>query len=168
MDGRVRMRTDVDIERTATLALLRRTRHATRTLLGGLDPEMVVHDDEGAWRVRDVVGHLGIWNGEAARSLEAHASGGEYTCIGSDLYDEYNGAAALERRGWPMDRVWTEYERTHDRLEAAVEAMPADRWDVPALYPWNERGTVVGLVVLMTEHETADHCDLVKAATASA
>lgn len=46
--------------------------------------------------------------------------------------------------------------------------MPADRWDVPALYPWNERGTVVGLVVLMTEHETADHCDLVKAATTSA
>ena len=73
-------------------------------------------------------------------------------------------AAALERRGWPMDRVWTEYEETHDRLEAADEAMPADRWDVPARYPWNECGTVAGLVVLMTEHETADHGDLVKAA----
>jgi hypothetical protein len=158
------MRTEVQAERTATLALLRRTRRTTRAALEPLDPEEVVHDDERAWRVRDVIGHLGVWNGEAARALEAHAAGGEYTCIEADeLYDAYNEPAAIERRPWPMERVWAEYEATHDRLEAAVATMPADRWDAAALYPWNERGTVVGLVVLMTEHETADHCEPVAA-----
>jgi len=62
-----------------------------------------------------------------------------------------------------VGRVWAEYEATHDRLEAAIVAMPAERWDAPLLYPWNERGTVVGLVVLMTEHETADHCEPIAA-----
>lgn len=154
------MRSEVDDERTATLALLRRTRRMTRATLDRLDPEAVVHDDEEAWRTRDVIGHLGVWNGEAARSLEAHAAGSGYACIDTDArYDAYNEQAAIERRDWTVDRVWAEYEATHDRLEAAVAAMPPDRWDAPALYPWNELGTVVGLVILMTEHETADHCE---------
>jgi hypothetical protein len=154
------MRRDVEAERAAALALLRRTRRMTRDALGRLEPTLVVHADEGAWQVRDVVGHLGIWNGEAARSLEAHARGTDYACIESEaLYDGYNAEAVSERRSWSLARVWEEYETTHDRFETALEAVPADRWDVPLLYPWNERGSVAGLVVLMTEHETADHCE---------
>jgi hypothetical protein len=154
------MRTDVSTERAAALALLRRTRRSTRALLASMDPEQVVHDDGAGWRVRDIVGHLGVWNDEAARSLEAHAAGGEYTCIETDaLYDVYNGPAARERRAWSMGEVWAEYEATHDRLEAAVAALPVERWDEPSLYPWSERGSVVGLILLMTEHETADHCE---------
>jgi hypothetical protein len=154
------MRIDVDDERNSTLWLLRRTRRMTRAALEPLDPAAVVHDDEQAWRVRDVLGHLGVWNGEAARSLEAHAAGGEYTCIAtSGLYDIYNERAAAERRAWPMADVWAEYEATHDRLEAAIATMPPDRWDTPIQYPWTEQGSVVGLVVLMTEHETSDHCE---------
>jgi hypothetical protein len=154
------MRTEMDDERNSTLLLLRRTRRMTRAALEPLDPEALVHDDGPAWRVRDVLGHLGVWNGEAALSLEAHTAGGAYTCIASaGFYDDYNERAASERRAWPMADVWAEYEATHDRLEAAVAAMPPDRWDTPIQYPWTELGSVVGLVVLMTEHETSDHCE---------
>jgi hypothetical protein len=56
-----------------------------------LDPGAVVHDDEQASHVSDVLGHLGVWNGETARALEAHAARGEHTCIeGSGLHDAYN------------------------------------------------------------------------------
>lgn len=154
------MRIDVESERNSTLSLLRRTRRMTRTALEPLDPDAVVHDDEQAWRVRDVLGHLGVWNREAARSLEAHAAGGGYTCIAtSGLYDSYNEGAITERRAWPMAGVWAEFEATHHRLEAAIGGMPPDRWDTPIQYPWTELGSVVGLVVLMTEHETSDHCE---------
>lgn len=154
------MRTEMDDERNSTLQLLRRTRRMTHAALDPLDPEAVVHDGEPAWQVRDVLGHLGVWNGEAALSLEAHAAGGQYTCIEtSGLYDPYNEQAVLERRAWPMADVWAEYETTHDRLDAAIETMPPDRWDTPIQYPWTELGSVVGLVVLMTEHETSDHCE---------
>jgi len=158
------MRTEMDDERNSTLSLLRRTRRMTLAALEPLDPDAVVHDDEQAWQVRDVLGHLGVWNGEAARSLEAHAAGGEYTCIDtSGLYDGYNEKAALERRAWPMADVWAEYEATHDRLEAAIATMPPERWDTPIKYSWTELGSVVGLVVLMTEHETTDHCEPLQA-----
>ena len=59
------MRTEIDDERDSTLWLLRRTRRMTRQALEPLDPGAVVHDDEQAWQVRDVLGHLGVWNGDA-------------------------------------------------------------------------------------------------------
>ena len=158
------MRTEMDDERNSTLLLLRRTRRMTRDALEPLDPQAIVHGDGPAWQVRDVLGHLGVWNGEAARSLEAHAAGGEYTCIASaGFYDDYNEQAASERRAWSMADVWAEYEETHDRLETAVATMPPVRWDTPIQYPWTELGSVVGLVVLMTEHETSDHCEPIQA-----
>jgi len=154
------MRTEMDDERNSILSLLRRTRRLTLASLEPLDPDTVVYDDEQAWRVRDVLGHLGVWNGEAARSLETHAAGDEYTCIATPgLYDTYNERAVTERRAWPVTDVWAEYEATHDRLEGAIATMPPDRWDTPIMYPWTELGSVVGLVVLMTEHETSDHCE---------
>ena len=135
------MRSDVIDERESTLGLLRRTRRATHATLEPLDPEAGVQDGDDAWMVRDVVGHLGVWNGEAAKALEAHAFGETYTVLeGARGYDDYNAEAVAERRTWSMEQVWAEYDETHARLEAAVESMPTDRWDVPVPYPWTESG----------------------------
>lgn len=162
-----RMNPDIEARRRQMLDLLDQTRHATRAALSRLDPERVVHSDERAWRVRDVVGHLGVWNGEAARSLNAHARGGEYSCIPSESeYYAYNGPAADERRAWPMQAVWDEYEHSHDQLKAMIERMPAEKWDREMLYPWRLRGTVEDLIRIMMKHETHDHCDLVLKAAA--
>jgi hypothetical protein len=131
-------------------------------LLSGLDPERVVHNDERAWRVRDIVGHLGVWNGEAAQSLAAYAKGGEYYCIPTDAkYYEYNGPAADERWTWTMEQVWVEYETSHDQLKLIVETMPDEKWEGDMVYPWNERGTVEHFIKVMMDHEKVDHCDLV-------
>jgi hypothetical protein len=54
------MNSDLHERRRELLALLEETRRETRSLLSGLDPEQVVHTDERAWRVRDVVGHLAV------------------------------------------------------------------------------------------------------------
>jgi len=150
------------------LDLLDGTRRETRSALSRLDPERVVHTDERAWRVRDVVGHLGVWNGEAARSLSAYAGGGEYYCVPSEAqYYEYNGPAADERRTWTIQQVWAEYEQSHDQLKGLVETMPAEKWDGDMLYPWRERGTVEGLIRTMMNHERIDHCAIVLKAVAA-
>jgi hypothetical protein len=154
------MNAKVEEERRQTLDLLDRTRAETRSALCRLGPERVVHADARAWRVRDVVGHLGVWNGEAARSLSAYALGGEYYCIPSESeYDDFNGPAADERRTWPMEQVWAEYENSHDQLRLQVETMPVEKWEGDLLYPWRERGTIEGLIRTMMNHERADHCD---------
>jgi hypothetical protein len=155
------MNPDVEEPRRQALALLEATRGETRSALSGVDPGRVVHHDQAGWRVRDVLGHVGVWNGEAARSLRAHAGGGEYHCIESEaLYDEYNGLASGERRAWAIEQVWAEYEASADQLRLLVESMPADKWHSQMLYPWNERGTVRGLVEIMMKHEV-EHREII-------
>ncbi len=162
------MASNVEQSRRSLLDLLEHTRLETRRILSRLDPDRVVHDDERLWRVRDVLGHLGVWNVEAARSLSAHARGEEYTCIDSSgRYYDYNGPAADERKQWTLDEVWAEYESSHDQLNAAIKAMPAHKWYDSMLFPWNERGTVEHLIRVMMSHEKIDHCDLILKATTS-
>ncbi len=151
-----------ETRRNVTLYLLEKTRSETRLTLSHLDPERVVHDDERAWRVRDIIGHLGAWNREAARSLSAYAQGSEYNCISARTeYDEYNGPAADERRAWTTQQVWAEYEASHDQLNEIIETMPVEKWDGEMLYPWNERGTIEQFIKRMMKHETIDHCSIV-------
>ena len=139
--------------------LLETARRQTLSAFSGSDAERIVHHDRAAWRVRDVLGHLGAWNGEAARSLQAHAQGGEYHCIPSEAeYDQYNASAAAERHSWSLEQVWAEYESSSSQLISGAESMPAEKWSQEMLYPWNERGTVRNLIEVMVLHES-EHRD---------
>ena len=156
------MDTDTEVTRRQILNLLDQTRCETRALLSSLDPERVVHNDERAWRVRDIIGHLGVWNVEAVRSLEAYAARGEYSCVPSEAeYYDYNGPAAELRRTWPLEQVWAEYETAHDQLQQIITSLPDEKWAGEMLYPWNNRGTVEYFIRVMMAHEKVDHCNLV-------
>ena len=155
------MNSNVEETRALMLQLLDVTQRKTRLALSGIDPERVVFNDNPIWRVRDVVGHIGVWNGEAAYSLRVHAEGGEYYCIESEMqYDEYNASAVEERRSWEIDQVWAEYEASYDQLKLVVETMPTENWNVDMLYPWNERGTVQNLIEVMMKHEV-EHREII-------
>ncbi len=150
---------DIQARRARVLNLLKRTRSETRRQLSSIDPELVVHNDERRWRVRDVVGHLGAWNWEAVRSLRAYLGGEEYHCVASEAhYDEYNGPAADLRYAWPLELVWDEYNEAHGQLFRFVQAVRDEKWDGTILYPWNERGTVEQLIEIMMTHESTSHC----------
>ncbi len=149
------------------LDLLEQTRSETRALISSVDADRIIHTDERLWRVRDILGHLGIWNLEAARSLQAFAEGGEYCCVPSEAeYYDYNGPAAELRKTWTMEQVWTEYENAHELLRQIVATLPAEKWDAELLYPWNSRGMPEYLIIIMMKHESVDHCELIKLAAA--
>ena len=148
------MNSNVEETRALMLQILDVTQRETRLALSRIDPERVVFKENPIWRVRDVVGHIGVWNGEAAYSLRAHAEGSEYHCIQSEgKYDEYNASAVEERRAWNIDQVWAEYEASYNELKLLVETMPEENWNTDMLYPWNERGTVRKLIEIMMKHE---------------
>ena len=152
----------IEETRFLLLSLLEKTRRETRETLSKFDPERIIHTDERAWRVRDILGHLGVWNAEAARSISALANGEEYFCIPTDaMYYDYNGPAAEERSAWSMDQVWTEYETAHDQLRSLIETMPDENWEREMIFPWNERGSITRLIIMMMDHEKTDHCDIV-------
>ncbi len=159
------MDANTQASRDRLLQLLDHTRNATRLFLSGLEPELIVHSDERAWRVRDVVGHLGVWNLEAAHSLRAHAEGREYHCIQAEAeYDAYNGPAADERRRWTVEQVWAEYDDSHEQLKRLVESLPEEKWNATMLYPWNAPGAVPELIEIMMTHEAIDHCGVIRRA----
>ena len=134
--------------------LLDETRRETESALSDIDPERHVHGGDLPWRVRDVIGHIGVWNGEAAQSLGAHVAGGEYHCISSEAkYDEYNGTAVAERRTWSMEQVWEEYKTSYDQFKLLVESMSNEAWETDILFPWNEQGAVWRLIEIMMIHE---------------
>jgi len=155
------MNSNVEETRNLMVQLLDVTQRKTWLELSSIDPERVVFSNNPIWRVRDVVGHIGVWNGEAANSLRAHAEGGEYYCIESEAkYDEFNGFAVEERRTWNIDQVWAEYKASCDQLKILVETMPAEKWDGDMLYPWNERGTIRNLIKVMMKHEV-EHREII-------
>jgi len=148
------MNSNVEETRALMLQILDVTQQMTRLTISSIDPKWVVFNDIPIWRVRDVVGHIGVWNGEAANSLRAYAEGGEYHCIESEMqYDEYNAFAVEERRAWNIDQAWAEYEASYNDLKLLVETMPEENWNTDMLYPWNERGTVRKLIEIMMKHE---------------
>ena len=148
------MNSNVEETRNLMAQLLDATQRKTRLALSGIDPESVVFNDNPIWRVRDVIGHICAWNGEAAHSLRAHAEGGEYLCITEEAkYDEYNASAVEQRRVWNIDQVWAEYEASYNELKLLVKTMPDKNWNTDTLYPWNERGTVRKLIEIMMKHE---------------
>jgi hypothetical protein len=155
------MYSNVEETRNLMVQLLDITQRKTQLALSSIDPERVVFNDNPIWRVRDVIGHIGVWNGEAAHSLGAHAEGGEYHCIESEAkYDEYNAFAVEERHTWNIDQVWAEYEASYNQLKLLVETMPAENWNGDMLYPWNERGTVRKLIEVMMKHE-GEHREII-------
>lgn len=150
---------DPNIEeiRKLMLELLITTRRETMQSFSAIDMDRVVHDDQAQWRLRDVLGHLAAWNGEAAKSLQAHSRGEEYHCIPSEaMYDEYNARLTAERWAWDIKLVWQEYEASGDQLKLQVESLSAENWGRMMLYPWNENGTVQYLIEVMMQHEI-DH-----------
>lgn len=60
-----------------------------------------------------------------------------------------------------MVRVWADYETAHYQLKSLIEIMPDEKWEKEMVHPWNERGTITRLIIMMMDHEKADHCDLV-------
>ena len=148
------MNPDVEEIRQGMSTLLAATRRETQQSFSGVEMDWSVQDDQAGWRVRDVLGHLGVWNGEAAKSLLAFAEGGEYHCIPSEeKYDEYNAHAVDERRSWDIQQVWDEYEASADQLKVLVDSLPVVAWNRIMLYPWNERGVVRNLIEVMMQHE---------------
>ena len=136
------------------IKLIEDTARETRSRLSRIDPEHIVHGGSSPWRVRDVLGHVGVWNGEAARSLRAHAQGKDYHCIEAEAkYDEYNGLAVDERRNWSPAQLWAEYDSSCSALISLVDSMPDDQWTRSMRYPWNEVGTAPRLIEIMMTHE---------------
>ena len=157
-----------DGEKKRLIDLLAETHAATRATVEGVDPELRVHTDtEAGWRIRDVIGHLAVWDRKTARSLRALRGGTEYSIPDFDE-DVYNQQAAQQQRKLTDQHAFAEWEHSHEDHREAVEQIPLDQFPGDLLYPWgDERGNIAQLFEYMAEHEVEHREEMAKAIQAA-
>jgi len=155
----------MSVERTALVEPLKESHSATRDVVDAVDPEYPVHTQTG-WTVRDIMGHIGSWDIQAAKSLRAFGMGSEYSRDDQD--DEaFNQQEYRRLRQLDPQRAHAEWERARDEFIAAVEQLPDELSAGVLLYPWRERGSVAQLIDEMIEHDVEHREEMIGAISAA-
>ena len=134
------------------LDMLDKTHSELRAKIKGVNLEIPVYE-EGEWQIRDVIGHIAIWDREVVKSIRAFKEGSEYSIPNFDE-DVYNDQAALEMRELTAEGVFNEWEQSREDFKAAIGELSAEQLTGEMLYPWgDERGDITLLVKYMCEHD---------------
>lgn len=139
------------------LERMRSARAALDEAISGLTEDQITQDIvAGEWTVKDILGHLGAWESEAALNVERAAHGEDEGPAIRESVDEWNAQRVVERRRLPLVDVIQEFNDSRDRLLAALEVWPGDAvplgpagWDETARLWW------------LTEHDR-EHLDAIQ------
>ena len=147
-------------EKQRLIDLLTETYSKVIELVQGVDAEVQVYP-ETDWRVRDIIGHLAVWDREVAKSIRAYQGGGEYSIPDLDE-DGFNNQNMEELRKLSGQEVFKLWEDAREEFVAAVRDMSLDDFESIFLYPWDERGRLSTLVEDMTDHDVLHRMEIEK------
>jgi hypothetical protein len=105
------------------------------------------------WTIHQVLAHITGWDDAVTCSLRAHAGGQEPAVPAGRGIDAYNAHSVATREGLGSDRLWAEWEQAREQLKAAIDAMPAVKFQEALLLPWGQVGTIDQLVAIFRDHE---------------
>jgi hypothetical protein len=152
-------------EKSRLLELLSNSLAATRIVVAGIDPQLRVHPPDG-WRVREVLGHIAVWDRESTKSLRAFRAGGEYGIPDLNEHD-FNQVESEKQQSLSDQQIADEWEEARQDFITAVDEIPFDLFPGDMLYPWgDERGTIAQLVEYMVEHDEEHRIEITKASKA--
>ena len=152
-----------DNDEKDVLTLLAETHAATKKQLEGIDLQKVAHKDSG-WRVRDIIGHLAVWNLQSAKSLQAYCEGDEYAIPDVGNEDAFNQKECERQKKLPTLQIMEEWKKSHEIFKKAVSDVPEEKLTGEMLFPWgSERGDVPLLVKYMCDHEVEHREEIRKA-----
>jgi len=155
----------MSVERAALVERLRESHSVTRNVVDGIDPELPVHTDTG-WTVRDILGHIGAWDVQAAKSVRAFGVGNEHAVDGQD--DEaFNEQEYRRLRELDPQQSYAAWQGARDEFISAVEQLPEELDASLMLYPWRDRGSLTQLIDGMLEHDVEHRDELIGAIGAS-
>jgi hypothetical protein len=148
---------DANAEKARLVGLLDDARAHTRAVLDGVDGERDVYSDTG-WRVKDVIGHILVWEEEAVKAALARQKGESYVIPDFSGFDEYNRRDYEQRRDQPFERLCAALESVRDELKDAINALSVEQMEGQMVFPWWLSGTVSQLIEIMALHER-EHAD---------
>ena len=137
-------------DRNALLQRLDEAHGKMQAVLAGLNQQMTIYP---GWTIKHVLAHLIGWDEVATASLRAYTVGKEPGTPAIRSIDYYNAQSVATREALSYEQNAREWELAHTGLKAALRAVPAEKLDVPLLYPWGPKGTVAQLVAIFADHE---------------
>lgn len=153
-------------EKKRLLEMLSSSHSTTKKALEGIDPQLRVYPPDG-WRIREVIGHIAIWDRESAKSLRAYRQDREYGIPDFDEH-EFNQVESKKQENLTDQQVEAEWEAARQDFIAAVDEIPLELFPGDMLYPWgDERGTIGELVAYMVEHDEEHRIEISQATTAA-
>lgn len=113
----------------AVIAAIVENRSRFEAFCYSLSPEELMRAvPDSSWFVRDFAAHLGTLDTALVRWFEA-AAGGMPVDSSRDAdgaafdVDQFNDDHVVERRGWPLERIFAEARANRERLIAALEKL---------------------------------------------
>jgi hypothetical protein len=130
------------------------------TLEGISDEMMSTRPVIDWWTLKDVLGHLAMWERVAIRFVDEFQREGAPKPLGlkdDAALDAYNKRAAAERRDWPLARVRAEFIAASNDLLAAVERLTDAQLNAPLPAPWESGVTLERLIASNSYQHVPEH-----------
>jgi len=139
--------------KTFILRRLSETHTALKETVEGIDLELVIY--EGVqWRIRDLLGHIAIWDRVVSKAIKAYLEGSEYVIPNMEGDEsDFNTQMVLELKDLPTAEIYQEWNLAREDFKKAVDDIPADQFSANLNFPWgDERGSVSLMINYMIEH----------------
>ena len=81
---------------------------------------------EDKWSIKDTLGHLAAWEGEAVHAFEQKERGERPTIGDITDYDAWNEVESGKRKDWSADQIRQELRSNRERLMEIVAGLPED------------------------------------------
>jgi DinB superfamily len=156
--------------RTEAIRILEQERHATLELIERLPARALTSRGLGGgdWSPKDLIGHLESWEQHALDALDAWARGEPApsdVAIRDAGLNALNRAEVERKSRWSAAKSLKSATATHERLVAAIRAVPDERWLAPstrrARRPLGRSiGGILGGPAGPFRHDAAHHPDL--------
>lgn len=106
--------------------LIERIETQWRALLEALEgiPEeaLITPGAVGVWSVKDLLGHIALWDGESAARVRRIMAGQSPQLPEDSSWELLNDEAVARRADWSLERVWTDLHQTHAEMLATLQA----------------------------------------------
>ena len=119
------------------------------------------------WTVKDLLGHIAIWQQVAIQFIRDYRATGSPKSLGlkdDAAVDEYNQRGATLRHDWPLERVRAELDETQRELTAAVQALTDEDLGKPLPAPWHDT-TLERLIAINSYSHDPEHIAQIRQAT---
>lgn len=117
------------------------------------------------WTLKDLLGHLAMWEQVAIKFIADYRQDGLPKMLGLNdeaAVDAYNKREAALRRDWSLARMRAEFDAAHRDLVAAVESLSDAELSAPLTAPWGKDATLERLIAVNSYEHVVEHTEQIK------